>query len=894
MSGRERMVCVTLAVCVALFVGWVRLLPLSLSTVDALNRAQLRYPGADGRAHTYLGDYDSYLWLRHARRYLQAGTTCDAISQGVCRDTYGNAPVGRPSLYHRSLHIVAIVALHRMVTFFRPGYPLPASAFLVPVIVGALGAVPAFAIGWRLAGSLGGVAAALLVSLNPLFLARSIGSDNDVWNVVLPLAMVAAAVAAEAAARWPRRLTYAVLAGACVGLHAGTWSGWEFGYDVLLVGWSGYVLTLAVGAGIGRWRAHVWKLAGLRDSALTLAVFVVAAGFATAVTGSPATPRSVARLLSGATVAQNTRAPAVTTAAAGEPAPDWPDALRTVSELARPDLAAIAGLMESRLFFFAGWLGLLVIVLPRRAWQWWHFVVLIAGNYLYRYLIGGPTLSHAALLMLLAAPLATALALSVVMAGDEPAADRAAALIVIAWFLGALLLAYGGLRFVMLLVPPFGIACGAALGRLYHWLTRLVVPLVPEFAGAARAVLALLVGALLIAPVQRGCVAAQSYLPRMNDAWWDALTRIRDEAPHDAIVSTWWDYGYWVEYAAERPATADGGSLRTHIPHWIGRALIAPSERESVGLLRMLDCGSDANAEPERSAGAFGKLAAHGLDAVTAHSVIVRAAGLERDAARALLAHYGVTGAAQDDVLQATHCRPPPAYLVLSSRLAAIDAWRYLGNWDLGRSYVVKLARTTPEAEAIADLVGRHGYAEPEARDLYRRATALHTRAEEQEFIGSRLGLLAPTWWPCHAATTTESECPVGRAIDAAGTLLDAIVFPSRSPQAARLRLSGKRQAEGDPAALRLADGAIFTDIVPLHPVDATVAVLLDIPNQRALVGSPAMVRSTYTHLMFLDGRYAEYFEKFDERTGFAGERVVTWKVNWEGTRAAPGSPGRP
>src|SRR3989442_16013678 len=98
----------------------------------------------------------------------------------------------------------------------------------------------------------------------------------------------------------------------------------------------------------------------------------------------------------------------------------------------------------------------------------------------------------------------------------------------------------------------------------------------------------------------------------MNDAWWTTLESIRDDTPPDAIVNTWWDYGYWVKYVADRRVSADGGSLRTHIPHWVGRALLAADEGESVGLLRMLDCGSDATPEPEGRRGAFGALVASG------------------------------------------------------------------------------------------------------------------------------------------------------------------------------------------------------------------------------------------------------------------------------------------
>jgi hypothetical protein len=33
---------------------------------------------------------------------------------------------------------------------------------------------------------------------------------------------------------------------------------------------------------------------------------------------------------------------------------------------------------------------------------------------------------------------------------------------------------------------------------------------------------------------------------------------------------------------------------------------------------------------------------------------------------------------------------------------------------------------------------------------------------------------------------------------------------------------------------------------------------------------------------MFLDGRYATHYTKFDDRADL-GERVVTWKIDWDG-----------
>ncbi|HEY3189560.1 MAG TPA: STT3 domain-containing protein [Solirubrobacteraceae bacterium] len=843
----------------AAVVLWVRLLPLSLALVPEQARDLLRYRGADGREHVYLGDYDSYLWVRHARNVLRSGTTCDAVVAGECRDTYANAPVGAPMRYGRSLHIVAIVALHRVLDRLVPGIPLTASAYWVPVLVGLLGVPPAVGIGWRLAGPLAGLISALAIGLNPLFLQRSIGGDNDVWNVVLPLWAVWAGVEALEGRSPGRRVALAALAGGVVALHAATWSGWLLTGAVLTAGFAAAVLLSVLRALAGRERppVAVWTAAGSVVFALAMTAGVVAAG------GSIGG-------LSSAIVSTLVPAPPPAPAA---PTIGWPDVFETVGELTRPQLANVAGLLEGPLYFFAAWLGLLLLLLPDRRWQWWHFAVLIGGNFLYRYLVTTTGLFGWHLARLLALPLLAGGALAIVDRDDRA---RLGGLVVVAWFLAALVQSFAGLRFVMLLVPPFGILLGVAVGRLHAWVLRvttrgLAAAWRPRIAAALFAALA----AVVIPIVGRGAAAARAYLPVVHDAWWDALTRIRETAPPDAIVTAWWDYGHWIKYVAERRVTSDGSTLSGHVAHWIGRTLLAPTEREAIGLLRMLDCGSDVGPE-----GAMGRLAAHGVAEPAAHELVIEVASLERDEARARLLARGLEPTAADDVLAATHCTPPPAYLLLTSAMIQAPAWRHLGSFDPRRALAVSAVRAHGADAAVAELERTFALSGPAARALVDRAAGLRTPTEIEEFVNPRLGYLVPTWLPCTETATGEWRCPVGRGIDVAGTVLETVTYRPDAPAASRLHIRRQDRTEAvEPAVLLVAGAAGIDEVAFAAPPDERLGVLVDVSGRRVLVGPPYLVRSTFTQLMFLDGRYATALEKTDDRTGFAGERIVTWRV---------------
>ena len=71
-------------------------------------KERLRYTGEDGNEYTYLGDLDSYFWMRYTRNWLETGMTCDEIVDDTCYDRYVNAPVGSEMGFNPSIHVFAI------------------------------------------------------------------------------------------------------------------------------------------------------------------------------------------------------------------------------------------------------------------------------------------------------------------------------------------------------------------------------------------------------------------------------------------------------------------------------------------------------------------------------------------------------------------------------------------------------------------------------------------------------------------------------------------------------------------------------------------------------------------------------------------------------------------
>jgi len=72
-----------------------------------------------------------------------------------------------------------------------------------------------------------------------------------------------------------------------------------------------------------------------------------------------------------------------------------------------------------------------------------------------------------------------------------------------------------------------------------------------------------------------------------ND-WHDAMDWLNKNTPEDAVVASWWDYGYWITTLSERASLADNATLSTKRIQKIAKTLLS-SPDESWKLLQELD-----------------------------------------------------------------------------------------------------------------------------------------------------------------------------------------------------------------------------------------------------------------------------------------------------------------
>ena len=850
--------------------AWLRTHPNEAQRRIQDRAAEIRshYRSDDSRdAHVYLGDFDSYLWMRLARNVVANGSSCDEIAEDACRNTLAHAPVGRDVLYPDSLHVRAIAWLHRALSSSIDA-SLPVSTTLLPLVVALAGAVVAFALGTWVAGPVAGFLLAVLTGTAEIFLHRSHGGDNDVWNVLLPVAIFACLLRAVTERRWRRTAVWALLAAMLMAVQGAIWDGWRFAHITLLFGLLG--------------GAFAWATMGRASSAVTpwwRWLFVLGLYFAGSAAGF--------RLLGVDADYFDDIARTVVRAFSRI----WQDSqvvrakgsyrlgiFDIVQELLPVRVANLADLSQYVWFFVPSWIALPALCLSSRSTRRDLFAVFAA------------TLVMAVLLMLPLEALGVLILASVTLIAVFVATRRTPAsrgrvvlALVWPWFAAAVLFAISAQRFLLLLVAPCGIVLAIGAGMI---LQRVLARLPGSLAGqpAARGLVGLVFAAICLPGIWESYAWANRHQPRINDAWVRTLTELDAILPEGAIVTTWWDYGYWAQYYSRRATTMDGASLKTLMPYWTARALLSRDENEAIAILRMLGCGSAAETFSEVSQSAMGRLRRAGLDEGAATGTLEQLLRLDRRGGAALLRALGLSPDVIEAVLSASHCVPPSSALVLSSTMASAAMWK-LGAWDPTRAFLIESLAELGDDGVVAALVANFGYESAAAASLVDRAAKLKHPTAVAAFVSGLEGLFSPEWIPCNTEGS-EWNCPLDIPVAGGDEGFVAYRFDPRLPVTSRI-VYRRRGSDGRAQEERQAVGTIWIassdHLAPLrfrqseHP---NMAVLVDTVGQRLLLGTPRMIESVFTRLVYLDGRYSEHFRRLSNHESL-GERVSAWAIDW-------------
>ncbi len=76
------------------------------------------------------------------------------------------------------------------------------------------------------------------------------------------------------------------------------------------------------------------------------------------------------------------------------------------------------------------------------------------------------------------------------------------------------------------------------------------------------------------------------YTVSTND-WLESMEWIKNNTPKDAVIASWWDYGYWISTMGERASIADNSTLYTSIIEQLAKMLMNSPEQSWKTLMDM-------------------------------------------------------------------------------------------------------------------------------------------------------------------------------------------------------------------------------------------------------------------------------------------------------------------
>lgn len=867
----------------------------TLKTQQDQIAAQLRdnyqFTMADGTQQTYVFEMDPYLWWQMALNRAQHGSVCepgsDAVTSDTCRDAKRLAPIGteQGAGFHITLESWLIKAFHNPEA---PALNSLRAVFYIPVILLALAMIPAFFLGRRLAGNIGGFVSAMMMAAHPVILNRTVAgwADTDPYAIVFPLFMLWFAIEAFRANKWWTRLVLATLAGFTTALYAYAWGGWWFMFFVVIACMVAYlvyeVALIAWTTRSFRPRAYTEVLPGLVVTGVYFATSAIVTSLILSwgsFSGAFLAPFQASSGLQAATATGST---------------GWPNILTTVAELNIPGLPAIIANFGGAWLVTIAAFGAFALLLNPRAmtWKTWG---LAFGVFVYYTLLlqNGLALQTKLFFVLFALPLLCAVAY---IFFKKISVDLRASVFIMGWLLATFFASTQGVRFVLLGVPAFAVGFGIAIGWLFVTLSDALITLWKQpllVRGIVGAVLLFLVFNPVAAydPIERAYGVGKGQAPGINDAWWNTMTVLREETPTDAIVTSWWDFGHWFRNIGNRSVTFDGGSQNPEPGHWVGKALLTNDEDQALGILHMLNCGQNTAYDTAHET----------LDVVPAKRLIDELILLDRNGAEKRLATTTLSSADQERILERTHCEPRPQVFITSGdMIGKAGVWGHFGSWSFERSMAYLYSAQYSQQEAIAK-IGSMGFTDVEAASLYAEAKALPNAQTANSWISGWPNYITQGWMGCDTQNaTTRCAAQVGYQQSADGVIaIDGISFKSSNPADTALTLgiynNGARVGElitrpakivylaRDAKTLRTftpkqenVPAGLFVPSVLIRESGTAAA-----PRYDVLFGDAQQVDSLFTQLYFLDGSTTPHFTKKTVNTEMGGGVITLWDVSF-------------
>ncbi len=819
-------------------------------------KSRVQYESGN-KKYPYLGDIDSYYWIRMSRNIVEKGTQCDVIQDKVCYDSYTLAPNLRRKFI--DYYPVVIVWIYKIIKPFNPDITIMQASFLTPLFFSLLLTIPLFLLLRKIGGNITAIIGTILVNVNPFILNRSLGSDNDIVNVFFQAFFLWLVIECFYAKNYKTKYIWSFLVGVLLSIYSKFWTGWWYLADLFILS----IVLSAIYIIVHKWydkkKINMNELKKpLLNIGLILVSFIISLIiFYEVIFASPANLLSV---LNGQfavlkfKVATNPNF--------------WPNVLTTVAEfnsMGLPEIISSFGTILHIPLFLMAILGTIFLICPTTSFIKKNFtlflILLIFDILLYYFLKSSST---GTLVFLLLIPIFIGIYAHLKIKEDVEFHPDAVFLLTMIICL-VVYFTMTGVRFLFLMAIPVSIFVALFITRILRIIILILKKMLNLPKIIAQFFMLVLVLWILIAPVKAGFNVAQNYMPNVTDEWVETLEKIKSESKLDAIINSWWDFGHWFKYFADRRVTLDGASQNSPQLHWLGKLLLTSDENMSRGILRMLDCGGN---------NAFETINEKMND--TPHSIDILNAIIaeKKNKAKEILTKHNFNSEEIEKVLNYSHCNPPENYLITSEdMIGKSGVWAHFGSWNFKRSYLSAVVSEMPEQDIIDKFKEDYEIDEKTTRGWISELSNLKDQNKINAWIAPW-----PNYFSKRQGCNKQGNVSVCQFSQGDNIFQVVIDFDNK-----KAYVVGPDKVVYYPRSVAFVQENSF-DLIKNreNTLGFGIATIKNNDNVEAVFMAPELTGSMFTRLFFFEGIGLNSFQKYYDITSLYGERIITWKIIWD------------
>jgi len=428
---------------------------------------------------------------------------------------------------------------------------------------------------------------------------------------------------------------------------------------------------------------------------------------------------------------------------------------------------------------------------------------------------------------------------------------RESIFMLVLWFIIIFAICHKGVRLIVFLLIPMGIALGWGCEEALAYCRR---------RGGKRKIMLPVWGIAVLFMVGtlffNAKRTANALFPMIDDEWYILLNNVKQNTPADAVLNSWWDFGDWFKTVAGRRVIFDGQSQNSPQGYWMAKALLSNSEEESVAILKMLNSSGNK---------VYDLINKYLNDPFKSVILLEKVLYAQPDQVKDLLLQVLPEDKASE-VMVLLSAKPASAYFVVDyTMIGKMFPISYLGNWDFSRVYMIKNINKQPKEKILSYLI-ELGMDAKSADAMYRDAQLL----SPEQYDG---------WISRHRRFI--SGILEGKVQGDVVLFNNGLVFNPKDNT--MFVFNGYNGQYGVPKSIFYMDnGKLVEHVYPDSTMDFSVLLLHENGSYKAIELDRELGASLFTKLYFLKGKGLANFKPFaanrDERN-YIGVFEIDWNI---------------